>query len=128
MTDLFLSHSSNDKPLAQRIAADLVEAGVTVWMDEWKILVGDSITQKIQQGISECRFLAVLLTTKSVKSGWVQKEWQAKVGEEAQKQGVVILPLRGDACEIPPLLRDKKYADFAQDYHTALNDLLGAIE
>src|ERR1700732_561766 len=39
----FISHSSKDKPFVRRLAGDLVASGVRVWIDEQRILVGDSI-------------------------------------------------------------------------------------
>jgi len=127
MTRVFISHSSKDQPLAKKIAIDLREAGIDVWLDEWEIVVGQPISQKIQEGLKDCHFVAVILTQNSISSGWVEKEWQSRIGEEAEKKKVVILPLRADNCEIPFLLRDKKYADFTNNYDTAFEGLLLAI-
>jgi hypothetical protein len=76
---VFLSHSSADKMLARRLAADLRDAGVKVWFDEWEIETGDSISQRIQDGLRESDFVAVLLTRQSVEHGWVEKEWQSRI-------------------------------------------------
>lgn len=127
MGSVFFSHSSKDKSLARRIADDLRKRGVQVWLDEWEILVGDSITQRIQHGLEQSEFVAVLLTRQSVQSGWVEKEWQGKIGQEAASRQVTVLPLKADDCVIPALLRDKRYADFRQDYNSGFNDLLTAI-
>lgn len=43
----FISHSAKDKPFVRKLAADLVANGVKVWLDEQRILVGDSIPEKI---------------------------------------------------------------------------------
>lgn len=127
MTKVFISHSSKDKPLAKKIAVDLRKAGIDVWLDEWEIVVGQPISQKIQEGLKGCHFVAVLITRNSIKSGWVEKEWQSRIGEEAEKKRIVILPLKADNCEIPILLKDKKYADFTKDYDIALESLIIAI-
>ncbi len=91
--DIFLSHSSNDKEKVRTLAKDLQEAGLTVWLDEWEICVGDSITQKIQSGLSTSTYIAIWLTQHAVTSGWVQKEWQTKFGVEVQEGNVAVLPL-----------------------------------
>ena len=75
MSSVFLSYSSNDKPLAERLALDLSNRGIKVWLDEWEIVVGDSISQKIQEGLRQCQFVAIILTRNSIASGWVEKEW-----------------------------------------------------
>lgn len=128
MVTVFLSHSSKDIPLARRIALDLREAGVAVWLDEWEILVGDSISQRIQRGLDQSDFVALLLTQASVDSGWVAKEWQSQIGKEADTKDVVVLPLYADNCRMPTLLADKKCADFVGDYATGLAELIVAIK
>lgn len=127
MITVFLSHSSRDKDLARRIADDLKSRSIEVWFDEWEIRVGHSISQMIERGLEKADFVAVLLTRHSVNSGWVEKEWQAKIGEEAEKRKVIILPLRGEACRIPALLRDKKYADLVADYQSGIDELIKAL-
>lgn len=127
MTAVFLSYSRADLSLATRIAKDLQRHDVHVWFDEWEIKVGDSITQKIERGLEEADFVAVLLTRHSVMSGWVDKEWQSKIGEEAQHRRVHVLPLKGEECEIPLLLKDRRYADLIESYDAGINDLIDAI-
>ena len=124
---IFLSHSTEDKPLARRIATDLRDHGIEVWFDEWEINVGDSISQKIQQGLQDADYVAVLLSKHSVASGWVDKEWQSRIGQEATTRKTIILPLKAEDCELPPLLADKAFADFAADYDTALAKVVQAV-
>ena len=125
---VFLSHSSKDKSLARRIAEDLQKANIDVWLDKWKILVGDSVTQSIQRGLQEADFVAVLLTKHSVESGWVEKEWQTKVEVEATARKVAILPLKVDDCSIPILLKDKRFANFQGDYADGVKELIEAVK
>ncbi|MBF0378023.1 MAG: toll/interleukin-1 receptor domain-containing protein [Desulfamplus sp.] len=125
---VFLSYSSKDKQFAQKIAQDLKDSGIKIWLDEWEIRVGDSISQKIQQGLEDADFIAVLLTCHSVDSGWVQKEWQSKINEEIKDEKTVILPLKVEECKIPVLLKDKKYADFSRNYESAIQELIQTIK
>jgi hypothetical protein len=73
-TRIFLSHSSKDKRDVRHLAEDLKGMGLDVWLDEWEILVGDRVTQKIQEGLKNTRYLAVWLTRHAVESGWVETE------------------------------------------------------
>ena len=127
MNTVFLSYSSIDRPIARKLAADLQNAGFEVWFDEWQIRVGDSISQKISQGLSDSTFVLVLLSVASVSSGWVEKEWQSKIGNEADARNVSILPIRVEECPIPVLLRDKRYADIGRDYPSGLADLVDSL-
>ncbi len=127
MPNVFLSYSSQDKQLAERIALDLSNRGIRVWFDEWSILVGESVSQKIEQGLDDSDFVLVLLSKISVKHGWVGIEWRSRIAEEIDNDKTIILPLKSDDCKIPTLLIDKKYADFSKDYKVGLKELLEAI-
>jgi CRISPR type III-B/RAMP module RAMP protein Cmr4 len=55
---VFISYSSKNRAMARRLAADLQAEELEVWLDERKILVGDSIHRKVEEGITECDYLA----------------------------------------------------------------------
>jgi predicted nucleotide-binding protein len=74
MRTVFISYSSKDRDFAERLATDLRASGAGVWFDQWEIKVGDSITQKINDGIHDNDYLAVVLSPDSVASHWVRKE------------------------------------------------------
>lgn len=124
---LFLSHSSLDKPFVGRLASDLKNRGVPVWFDQWELKVGDSLTQKIEDGISGSGWLAVVLSTHSVNSEWVQKELRAAQAKELRDKNIFVLPLVVDDCEIPLFLLDKLYADFRSSYEEGLDALLRRV-
>jgi hypothetical protein len=49
---IFLSHTSEDKPFVRRLKESLENHGVTkVWLDEAEIQIGDSLIQKIDEGL-----------------------------------------------------------------------------
>jgi hypothetical protein len=74
---VFVSYASPDKPLATRLASDLRERGLTVWVDAWEIRVGDNLLEKIEAGLKEAQYIVVLLSRASVRSPWVQRELSA---------------------------------------------------
>jgi hypothetical protein len=124
---LFLSHSSRDKPIVRTLAQHLEDAGFPTWLDEWKIRVGECIPSGIQNGIANSRFVIVALSPQAVSSGWVDREWKAMYWMEAQEGRIRILPILIDACEVPLLLRTKRYADFSVNYNNGLRDLLDSL-
>ena len=71
---VFLSYSHVDMIYAERLARDLRVWGIGVWWDQEEILVGESLNARIQEGISQSTWLAIILTPDSVKSDWVQRE------------------------------------------------------
>lgn len=108
---VFLSHSSDDKVLARRLAKDLGEAGFDVWLDQWVIGVGDEIEELVERGVDEADVVIVLLTAASVKSNWVEREWRRKFEQETRRQRVALIPVRGESCEIPDFLAQRSHAD-----------------
>jgi formylglycine-generating enzyme required for sulfatase activity len=126
-TSIFISHSGQDAASSLRLAEDLKRAGLQVWLDEWDIAVGERITEKVQRGLTSANYLAVWLTRASIESGWVEREWQSRYRAEIASNSVIVLPLLAEDCAIPPLLIDKKYADFRSSYTAGLADLLRSI-
>ena len=52
MPKVFLSHTASDKLFVARLAVDLRRIGVGVWYDTWEIRGGESIVEKINEGLS----------------------------------------------------------------------------
>ena len=71
MSSIFLSHNHDDKAFARRLAKDLQQAGIRVWFDEAELKIGDSLIEKIRQGIDEMEYVGVVLSPNSVESPWV---------------------------------------------------------
>lgn len=112
----FLSHSSADKAFIRQLAADLTANGISVWLDEQRIRVGDSIPEKIAQGLAESDYFLIAMSQKSSESAWVQKELNSALMSEVQRRKVHILPLKLDDTTMPPIIADKKFADFSKSY------------
>jgi hypothetical protein len=126
---VFISYNHADKQLAQKIAGDLQEEGLSVWWDEWEIKVGDSIIQKISNGITTSAHLIVLLSPHSTCSAWVQREINSVLMKQlSEEKGITILPVLLADCEIPILLRDIRWADFRKSYKSGLAELLKALK
>lgn len=124
---VFLSHSSADTPFARRLSESLKAAGHRVWFDETEVRSGDKLLDKLQAGLSQSRFLALLLSKDSLGSEWVKEEWQAKWMEEKTTKRYAILPIKIDDAEAPPFLASRVYSDFRADYDDGLTHLLQAI-
>lgn len=123
MSSIFLSHTSFDKPFVEKLARRMITLGVKVWFDKWEIKVGDSITWKIEEGIRENEYLGIVLSTKALESEWVKSELSAAWFKQMDSKKVVVLPIYLRNCNIPLLLRDRKYADFRTDFEKELKTL-----
>ena len=127
MASVFISHSSVDKAFAVRLAEDLDRLGHRPWLDEWEIRVGECIVSKVNKGIEDSDYVVIVLSVSSVMSGWVEKEWKAKYWSEIDAQKPLVLPVVIESCEIPALLRTKKYADFLSSYSVGFVELTKAL-
>jgi len=126
---IFISHNWKDKAFAKRLANDLKIRGVHVWIDEGEIQIGDSLIEKIREGIDQMDFLAVVLSPHSVESEWVKREVDVAMNQEIEGKRVKVLPLLYKDCKLPGFLKGKLYADFRadDDYQTALTLLLARL-
>jgi len=125
---VFISHSSLDKPFAKILCMDLEANGYVPWLDEWDIKVGESIPERISNGLEEADFVIVILSENAISSKWVEREWQTKYWNEIQHGRIHVLPLLLKDCKIPELLKTKKYADFRENFNIGLRDLLAGLE
>ena len=66
MTKVFLCHANSDKRVARRLARDLERNGMDPWIDEAEIVVGESLLERIERGLSDADFVAVLLSPRAV--------------------------------------------------------------
>ncbi|EAR22547.1 toll/interleukin-1 receptor domain-containing protein [Nitrococcus mobilis] len=117
---IFLSHNVQDKAFVRRLAEDLSLAGVTVWLDEAEIKLGDSLLSKVEEGILGSDYLGVVLSPNSVGSEWVQRELRMALSNEIESKKVKVLPLLLADCQMPGFLTDKLYADFRNESGYAL--------
>lgn len=122
---VFVSHSSLDKRFVDRLIADLATREVPVWYDKLDMRVGDSVPGGINEGLAESKYFLIILSKSSVESRWVREELNAALMEQIARGGTFLLPVLLEDCDVPPLLRHRRYADFRFDYQNGLNDLLG---
>ena len=82
--DVFICHASEDKKgIVGPIVRALTGAGISVWYDEAEIKWGDSVTQKVNEGLKISRFVIVVLSSSFVKKNWPQRELNAALNVEA---------------------------------------------
>lgn len=125
---LFISYNIKDYTIASFLRTDLSNEGYEVWLDRWEISVGQSIVHEVNDALSKCDFMLLLLSNAALESFWVSTEWQAAFINEIKKGKIVILPLLLEECEIPTLLQAKKYANFKNGYPRGLNQVKDALK
>lgn len=125
---LFLCHSSNDKELVSSFATYLYGKGVDIWIDSWEIKAGDSIIDNISRGIESSNFFILFASSSSLESKWVRLEFNAALMKEIEKANSVIIPIKIEDCDLPPLIRDRKYIKIDRvNVEQAFNEVLSRV-
>jgi hypothetical protein len=89
-----LSFAFEDQALAGRIARTLQSNGIDTWWAEWCLGPGDSIRQRIDEGLGNCTYFVVLLTPASVAKPWVAAEMDAGLVAKLSKGQFIALRSR----------------------------------
>jgi len=114
---LFLCHSSKDKKFVRHLVRDLTREGITVWFDEWEMLPGDSLYEKIQGGIKQASWFGIILSPDSVQSQWCKRELYNALEEEFKRNKIFVIPILYRDCDIPGFLKEKVYVDLRKGHY-----------
>lgn len=127
MAKVFISHRRADMSEATRLAEAIRNAGHEVWLDDWEIVVGDSIVEQINKGLKDAKYVVLCLSLEDVFSAWMKPEWMSTLARQLNDQSTKLLPVRLTGGELPAILADIKYADLVEDWSAGLSSLLRAI-
>lgn len=118
---IFLSHSSKQKPLVREIKEGLPDH-LAVWLDEQKLLFGDSIPDSIETTIkASTDYVLLFVDEAAAASDWVQRELLWTLEAEREHNRTILLPVAIEEGALPKLLTppldDRKYLKL-HDYHS----------
>lgn len=118
----FFSYCRDDSDFALRLVADLKAVGAGVWLDQLDISPGQRWDRAVEEALTNCPRMVVILSPASVSSTTVMDE--VSFALEEQK---TVIPILYRECTIPFRLRRVQYVDFRQDYPRGLQDLLRTL-
>lgn len=116
----FICHVTADKKgFVTPLGKELQKFGVNVWLDEFILKVGDSLRQKIDEGLSKSRYGVVVFSPSFFQKRWPQAELDGLIAREMEGKRKVILPIRhqirmSDLVEKVPLLAGKFVLDSSE--------------
>jgi hypothetical protein len=139
----FISYSSRDDALAQRLHVDLQAKGVRCWFAPEDLKIGDEFRSRIDESIQVYDRLLLILSAHSVRSRWVQKEVETAFEKEDKENRIVLFPIRIDEavmqsavgwaadirrqCQIGDFRRWKDHDAYQQAFQRLLRDLKADI-
>src|SRR5262245_4502913 len=92
--NVFISHASEDKiALAIPLAEALRRAGLSVWLDGQELRLGDSLREKIDEGLANSQFGVVILSPRFFAKEATRKELGGLSAIEDAVGRKVILPI-----------------------------------
>src|SRR5690242_210057 len=102
----FVVHATEDKSrFVLDFARKLRSKGIDAWVDQWEILPGDSLVDKIfEEGLKNAAVIVVVLSKYSVSKPWVREELNASVVHKIERR-TKIIPVLIDDCDVPESLK-----------------------
>jgi hypothetical protein len=127
MATVFISHRGADQAPAERLARALRECGHDVWLDTWRIELGDSIIGRIDSGLSGASYVVLCCSPAPSTSAWMDREWMSALARQLGGAGVRVLPVRLTGGELPAILADIKYADLSEQWQQGVDEICKAL-
>ncbi|MDQ3819225.1 MAG: toll/interleukin-1 receptor domain-containing protein [Acidobacteriota bacterium] len=130
--DIFISHASEDKEVvALPLAKALRKAGLKVWLDKHELRVGDSLREKIDEGLAQSSFGIVVLSENFLAKDWPKRELDGLFARE-ESGHKVILPVwhkidKKSLSQYSPMLASRLAADTSQGIAQVSADIIDAI-
>lgn len=129
MQNVFLSHSSKDKPIVREIALFLTSEGISVWFDEWDISPGESIPEKVSEALANCSHFLLIWSKNAEQSAWVKRELYPTISRMISEQKIKVIPIILDKTALPTILSDIKYIKYSggteQDRYCIVKTITG---
>jgi hypothetical protein len=127
---VFLSHASEDRRLATRLASMLERHRVSVWYSATALRGSEEWQSEIGRALASCRWFLLIATPAACRKPkgrpwWVQREVLYALNSSRYEGRVVPLQM-GDAqvAKLSWYLPQIQYIDFRPDYHEGCAVLL----
>jgi TIR domain len=125
-----VSHATEDDDrFARQFAERLRENGCRVWFDEWELLPGDSLVDKVfEEGLKDADAMVVVLSANSVDKRWVREELNAGFIKRVEGK-CKLIPVVIDDVAVPEALKSTVWQkiDDLDNYDEELDRILRAI-
>jgi hypothetical protein len=118
----FFSYSRHDSDLVNKLASDLKQRNINVWLDQLDIPPGAKWDSTIEHALDEASGIILVLSGNSVASDNVMDEVAYAI--ENKKH---IIPLLIDDCKVPFRVARIQQINFKDDHHKGIEAIIGTI-
>lgn len=116
----FLSHSTKDKEVVERIAESL--SNERCWLYEWEVKPGESIF-KFDRGIADSRVFVLFWSKNATSSQWVEEETSQARIRLSRDKGFRLIVVKLDITPLPDSLAFRSYIDGTQGIDYIVKEL-----
>lgn len=118
--DLFLCHNKANKDwvreLGEKIESEEYDGrNLKVFFDEWDIKPGKNVVNELEKGLTESRFVGVVLSKAMLEADWPTMEWTIAVCNDPSGRKGTIIPIWLGDCEIPDSLKIRNVLYFRNE-------------
>lgn len=128
--DVFLSHSSVNKPWVETLALNLRDQGLRVFYDAWDLVPGRDLNQQLEDALHSARSGVLVVSPEAYQSGWVRDEWSAMLTrQKGDPDFSFVAVVYGDIADFP-FLNNRLWVDFrdAERYRRSFHELLCGLQ
>lgn len=91
--DVFLSHATEDKDsIVIPFSRELERLHISYWLDSIELLPGDSLTEKIFNGIHQSQLVIVFLSSNFINKGWATAELRSALSRQIRENKKIVIP------------------------------------
>ena len=116
MPTVYLSYAHEDEKEVRELYRKLSDAGFNPWMVSEDVRPGEDWIKSSQRAIRETDiFLAILSKNRAQRSGFYEQELDLALKIKESKEGVYLVPVRLEDCEVPDSLKTILWIDLFED-------------
>jgi len=133
--DLFLCHSPKDRvEVVEPLRQALMDFGISCWVTFAEITVGDSIIQKVNDGLTKSTYVLLVISPSFLIDQDATQQTRAALYRETREGRKLVLPMvvnysgqMVDVAAALPLVPDKKIYVWQGDAYAAAKEILRSI-
>src|SRR5258708_17929954 len=119
MHTIFISYNHQDAGFTERLASDLQQSGLSIWIDDLGMSFGSNWGNAVGDGLEKCDSMILVVSKPSMASKNVTDEWNY-----FHDKNKTIIPVLIENVARPFQLQRLKYVDFVgQPYNKAFDSL-----
>ena len=100
--DVFVSYSRADQDAVEQIGRALRARGLTVFVDRWYLVAGQSWPEALERHLRDCRAVAVCIGASGI-GAWQQREHYKALDRQVHEPGFPVVPVLLPGADDPAL-------------------------